>query len=114
MPAKLGARTLNILRDVDEHRPRASRPGDVKRLPEDVGEILDLRDQVVVLGERDRDAGDVRLLEGIGADRGSGTWPVMQTIGEESIIAVPMPVTRLVAPGPLVAIATPTRPVTRA
>ncbi len=45
---------------------------------------------------------------------GRGTWPVMQTIGEESIIAVAMPVTRLVAPGPLVAIATPTLPVARA
>ena len=43
-----------------------------------------------------------------------GTWPVMQTIGEESIIAVAMPVTRFVAPGPLVAIATPTLPVARA
>ena len=30
----------------------------------------------------------------------AGTWPVMQTIGIESIIAVAMPVTRLVAPGP--------------
>ncbi len=34
----------------------------------------------------------------------------MQTIGDESIIAVEIPVTRLVAPGPLVAIATPTLP----
>ena len=34
----------------------------------------------------------------------------MQTIGDESIIAVAMPVTRLVAPGPEVAIATPTLP----
>ena len=31
------------------------------------------------------------------------TWPVMQTIGEESIIAVAMPVTMFVAPGPEVA-----------
>ena len=42
------------------------------------------------------------------------TWPVMQTIGEESIIAVAMPVTMLVAPGPDVAIATPTLPLARA
>src|SRR4026208_328422 len=42
------------------------------------------------------------------------TWPVMQTIGDESIIAVAMPVTMLVAPGPEVAIATPTRPGARA
>ena len=32
------------------------------------------------------------------------TWPVMQTIGDESSIAVAMPVTMLVAPGPDVAI----------
>src|ERR1700688_1702906 len=38
----------------------------------------------------------------------------MQTKGTESILASAMPVTRLVAPGPLVAIATPTFPVTRA
>jgi hypothetical protein len=38
----------------------------------------------------------------------------MQTIGEESIIAVAMPVTMFVAPGPEVAMATPTLPVARA
>ena len=42
------------------------------------------------------------------------TCPVMQTIGDESIIAVAMPVTMLVAPGPDVATATPTFPVARA
>jgi hypothetical protein len=42
------------------------------------------------------------------------TWPVMQTIGDESIIAVAMPVTMLVAPGPEVAMATPTFPLARA
>src|SRR6185369_377689 len=34
-------------------------------------------------------------------------WPVMQTIGDESIIAVAMPVTMLVAPGPEVAMPLP-------
>src|SRR5207245_422726 len=38
----------------------------------------------------------------------------MQTRGTESILASAMPVTKLVAPGPLVAIATPTLPVARA
>ena len=42
------------------------------------------------------------------------TWPVMATIGMESICAVAMPVTRLVAPGPDVAQHTPGRPVARA
>ena len=46
--------------------------------------------------------------------RCDGTWPVMQTIGLESSAAVAMPVTRLVAPGPEVAIATPTLPDARA
>ena len=43
-----------------------------------------------------------------------GTCPVRQTIGDESNIAVARPVTRFVAPGPLVAMATPTLPVARA
>ena len=43
-----------------------------------------------------------------------GTLPVMQTIGTESIIALAMPVTRLVAPGPEVAMHTPTLPLLRA
>ena len=42
------------------------------------------------------------------------TWPVMATIGMESIMASTRPVTRLVAPGPEVAQQTPTLPVARA
>ena len=42
------------------------------------------------------------------------TWPVMQTSGVESIHASAIGVTRFVAPGPEVAIATPTLPEARA
>ena len=42
------------------------------------------------------------------------TWPVMQTSGVESIHASAIGVTRLVAPGPEVATATPTFPDARA
>ena len=45
---------------------------------------------------------------------GLDTCPVIATIGTESIWAVVMPVTRLVAPGPEVAMHTPTLPVTLA
>ena len=45
---------------------------------------------------------------------GVGTWPVSTTIGIESMWAVAMPVTALVAPGPEVTRATPQRPVARA
>ncbi len=43
-----------------------------------------------------------------------GTWPVMATIGMESMLASAIGVTRFVAPGPLVAMHTPTRPVAAA
>ena len=43
-----------------------------------------------------------------------GTCPVITTIGTESIWAVAIPVTRLVAPGPEVPKQTPTSPVARA
>ena len=39
-----------------------------------------------------------------------GTWPVIATIGTESMYASAIGVTRLVAPGPEVAAHTPTRP----
>jgi len=42
------------------------------------------------------------------------TWPVMTTMGVESMCALPIGVTMLVAPGPLVTIATPGRPVAKA
>ena len=44
----------------------------------------------------------------------AATCAVMQTSGVESIMASAMPVTRFVAPGPEVAMQTPTRPVARA
>ncbi len=43
-----------------------------------------------------------------------GTLPVIATMGTESSWAVAMPVTRFVAPGPLVPRQTPTRPLARA
>ena len=42
------------------------------------------------------------------------TWPVTNSVGTESMCASQIGVTRFVAPGPLVANATPTFPVARA
>ncbi len=42
------------------------------------------------------------------------TWPVMNSVGTESICASAIAVTRLVAPGPEVPMATPMRPDARA
>ena len=58
---------LHVLGDVDEHGAGAAGARDVERLADGVGEPLDARDHVVVLGDRHRDAGDVGLLEGVGA-----------------------------------------------
>ena len=44
--------------------------GHVERLADRAGDVLGLGDQEVVLGDRDRDAGDVGLLEAVGADHG--------------------------------------------
>jgi len=43
--------------------------------------------------------------------RAVDTWPVIATIGTESMYASASGVTRFVAPGPLVAMQTPVRPV---
>ena len=48
--------------------PRPARARDVERLPQRGRDVLDARDEVVVLGDRQRDAGDVGLLEGVAAD----------------------------------------------
>jgi hypothetical protein len=64
---------------------RAAGGGDVERLADGPGDVLGLGDQEVVLGDRLGDAGDVGLLEGVGADGHVGTWPVMHTIGTESM-----------------------------
>ena len=50
-------------------------------------------DDIVVLGRRERDAGDVHFLERVGARTLLPTCPVMRPGGIESSIAVAMPVT---------------------
>ena len=56
------------LRDVDEDRPGAPGGGDVERLRHGARDVGGIRDEEVVLGDRHRDAADVGLLEGVGAD----------------------------------------------
>ena len=94
--------------------PETPGSGDVESRLDDVREFLDVLNEPRVLDDRERDAGRVRLLERVGADQAVRTWPVMQTSGVESIHASAIGVTRLVTPGPDVAMATPTRPEARA
>ena len=61
-----------ILGDIDEHRTRTTRTGDVERLGDRSRDLGRVGDQEVVLGDRHGDAADVRLLEGVGPDRRAG------------------------------------------
>ena len=71
-PLEVDLVTVDVGRDVDEHRARSAGRGDVERLADDLGQVGGVLDQVVVLGDRDGDAGDVGLLERVGADDGRG------------------------------------------
>src|SRR5690606_24792589 len=59
---------LHVLRHVDEHGTGPSGAGDVERLGQDAREVVDVLDEVVVLGDGAGDAEDVRLLEGVRPD----------------------------------------------
>ena len=63
----------HVLGDVDEDRSRAARLGEVEGLAITRGDVVGVADQVVVLGHRQGDAGDVDLLESVLADEGSAT-----------------------------------------
>ncbi|RPK42869.1 hypothetical protein EES39_20180 [Streptomyces sp. ADI92-24] len=71
-PAEGGLRLERVLGDVDQDRSRTAGGGDVEGLGDRVRDVLRLGDQEVVLGDRHRDADDVRFLEGVGADGGGG------------------------------------------
>ena len=60
---------LDVLRDVDDHRPRPAARRDVERLVQHARQVLDALDQVVVLGARPGDADGVALLERVVADQ---------------------------------------------
>ena len=74
-PVPLHGRLGDVLGHVDQDRSGAAGGGDVEGLghhPRDVGGI---GDQPVVLGDPHGDAGDVALLEGVGADGRGGDLP---------------------------------------
>ena len=107
-----GLRLQHVLGDVDQHRAGPAGRGQVERLGDDPRDLRGVGDQEVVLGDRQRDAAGCRP-PGRRPCRSArpGTWPVIATIGTESMYASAIGVTRLVAPGPEVAMQTPTLPV---
>ena len=59
---------LRVLGDVDEHGAGAAGGGDLEGLADGGRDVFGARDEEVVLGDGQRDAGDVDLLEGVGAE----------------------------------------------
>src|SRR5699024_7848658 len=59
---------LHVFRDVDEHGARPAGRGNVERFGHDLGDVVDVLHQVVVLRDGRGDAVHVRLLKGVGAD----------------------------------------------
>jgi len=62
------AHVEHVLRNVDVHRARTAGPRQVEGLLHHARDVLRIGHQVVVLRHRHRDAGDVRLLEGVAPD----------------------------------------------
>ncbi len=63
IPFPTALRLLRVLGDVHEHWTRTARLGEVKRFLDRRHDVFDARHQVAVLGDRQRDAGDVGFLK---------------------------------------------------
>ena len=67
-PFELVGLLEDVLRDIDEHGARPSRRRDVRRLANRQRDFARVHDEIVVFGDRLRDAGDIRLLEAVLAE----------------------------------------------
>ena len=74
-------RSLSVLCHIDVHRPRAPSSRYVKSFSKYARQILRSCHEIVVLRDRQRDAGDVDFLKGIRAQQTAGDPPVMATSG---------------------------------
>ena len=68
-PAERGLGLQRILGDVHQDRPRPAGGGHVERLGDGPGDVVGVGDQEIVLGDRQRDPGDVGFLEPVGPDQ---------------------------------------------
>ncbi len=59
----------NVLWDVDQHRPRAAGGRQIERFLDRRRDLLGPLHEIVVLGDRQGDAGDVDLLKGVAPDQ---------------------------------------------
>ena len=75
VPVELAAGLLRVLGDVDQHGARTAARRDRERLADARRHVGRARHQVVVLGDRQRDAGDVGFLKGVRSDEPAADLP---------------------------------------
>ena len=68
LPIEFAGAQLGVLGDVHQHRAGPIGSRDQESLAQARGDLLGARDQIIVLGDGEGDAGDVRFLKGVGAD----------------------------------------------
>ena len=102
---------LYVSGNVNKHRSLSSGAGYVEGFMQDARQIFYIFDYIVVLCDRHGYVRDIELLEAVSSDLGCRDVAGYRDEREESRQAVAIPVTRLAAPGPLVARTTPTFPV---
>ena len=65
---KLRRSLLRVFGDVDQYRPRAAGTGDAEGVAHHRRNIFGAGNDIVMLGHRQRDAGNIHFLKGIGAE----------------------------------------------
>ncbi len=68
LPVEFALAELRVLREVDEHRSGAAAGSHRKRFANCRRDVAGARHEVVVLGDRQGDPGDVGLLKRVGSD----------------------------------------------
>ena len=68
-PIEFAEALLRVLGDVDQHRPGAPGLGDVHRFANGGRDFVRASDEIVVLGDRQRDAGDIGFLKRVRAEQ---------------------------------------------
>ena len=65
---KINLRAENVCSNIDQHGTRTSGSGDQESLPDYTGQVFNFFDQIVMLGNRRCNTGDIRFLEGVPAN----------------------------------------------
>ncbi len=68
-PIEFAGRLLRVFRYINEYGARASGTGHIKCLAQDLSQFAGVGDEVIVLGDGKRDAGNVGFLKSVGADQ---------------------------------------------